>query len=265
MEVGGFGEEICSDEETKNQKLLKSAKDSETQTESPNTNEKASQKLIRLGKEFEKLMLKVNRNEVAIVMSEGLNTLRMRKILEGTRETNIQIEIFGPGGNKAKEKPQTSETALIKAGEKSYAKLLKKVKHHIWDYEEESWTEIMDIYTDPQNSTTTETEVMEELKRTTNQCQLIIKSLRAGKKDQLTATVEIHKENARILVRYEKIKIVWENCSVKERVDIIRCSNCLEHGHRSKECKGTISLRDTCLNCGATGHSPKKCGTESEG
>lgn len=108
---------------------------------------------------------------------------------------------------------------------------------------------------------TTETELVKALAEAVKVGEDWVKvlSLRAGRFEDKTAIVELPRNQAETLIAERRVKVGWLNCTVREHIEIQRCFNCLEHGHRARDCKVQTSRRDECLNCGQKGHRAKDC------
>lgn len=60
------------------------------------------------------------------------------------------------------------------------------------------------------------------------------------------------------LLAKSSLKIVYNLCYVREKINRPRCHRCLESGDIAKACKKT-DRRYMYANCGATGHVSKEC------
>lgn len=93
---------------------------------------------------------------------------------------------------------------------------------------------------------------------------IAVKSLRVGRYGEQTAVVEMPRAMGAQLTKLRTIKIGWVRCPIKELVKVLRCYNCLEHGHIARDCKAEVSRRDTCMKCGQPGHKVKVCPNEAK-
>lgn len=86
-----------------------------------------------------------------------------------------------------------------------------------------------------------------------------IKSVREGRYGEKTVIAEVPREQIMPLIGKKRLKIGWMEGTVKERIDIVRCFRCLEHGHKTLECKAQVDRSRDCIKCGRTGHKSKEC------
>lgn len=87
-----------------------------------------------------------------------------------------------------------------------------------------------------------------------------IKSIKTGKYEEQTAVIEVPKGQATTLIKKRKLGIGWTQCTVKERIQVIRCYRCLEFGHRTYECTAQEGRGEDCIKCGQKGHKSRDCG-----
>lgn len=88
--------------------------------------------------------------------------------------------------------------------------------------------------------------------------ELKVTSLRPGRDGNQTATLVTSKRIAAELLRRTKLRIGWTNCTIRERINVLRCYKCLEFGHTRTQCNNN-DKSDNCLNCGEGGHKAKEC------
>lgn len=88
-------------------------------------------------------------------------------------------------------------------------------------------------------------------------------SMRPAFGESQNATVEVEESLAETLLMGPPMNIGWQRCRLRERVDVIRCFNCKEVGHKREECTG-VSKIEECLRCGEKGHMVKECSEANE-
>lgn len=89
-------------------------------------------------------------------------------------------------------------------------------------------------------------------------CTDDVKALKTGQDGSITGVVLLPTKVANKLATGPKIKIGWSLCRVHVRIPMVRCSRCLEFGHRKHGCKGP-DRTNTCKRCWGLGHSSKDC------
>lgn len=87
-----------------------------------------------------------------------------------------------------------------------------------------------------------------------------IKPVRGGK---CTAVVLLPARVANELATGPRLRIGWAPCTIKIRIPMVRCTRCLDFGHRKRTCTGP-DREATCLNCWETGHAKKDCSAEAQ-
>lgn len=92
---------------------------------------------------------------------------------------------------------------------------------------------------------------------------LCIKTLYANRSGEQIATIETTRALAVKLLITPTIRIGWSNCRIKEKVIVLRCTNCLKVGHAAKYCRAKKSRDSKCLRCTQEGHNVKDCKNES--
>lgn len=110
------------------------------------------------------------------------------------------------------------------------------------------------------DSDTTKEELIEHLKTSHPGTRVEdIKAMKTGRGGSVTGVVVLPSKVANKLATGPKIKIGWSQCRVHVRISMIRCSRCLEFGHRKYGCKG-LDRTNTCKRCWGLDHSSKDCG-----
>lgn len=85
-----------------------------------------------------------------------------------------------------------------------------------------------------------------------------IKAIKQGYGGKSTAVVILPARAANELARGPRLRIGWASCSIRIRTPVIRCTRCLDFGHRKSACVGT-DRTGICLNCWKPGHTKKDC------
>lgn len=105
-------------------------------------------------------------------------------------------------------------------------------------------------------------EIESYIRQETRAYETIVRNLRTSRAGTQIATVSMPAKVADALLEAGDIKIGWYRCRVKEKIDIIRCYNCLHLGHHSDICKEP-KVDKRCLNCTQPGHLVKDCNNTS--
>lgn len=105
----------------------------------------------------------------------------------------------------------------------------------------------------------TEKELKEAIEKETGNGEGVnIKSMRPARGENQIATIETSPNFAKILTDKKRVKVGFVACRVRERVDVIRCYNCLEYGHHKSKCHNTAN-KIICIKCSREGHYAKEC------
>lgn len=200
------------------------------------------------------------RKEESVVAIKGGNSTYadlVKKIKENVNVNEIGVQI-----NKIR-RTEKGDVVLTVAGGEENAKTLKneiQKKHEDLEITTRSQGK-MNLFVMGMDTTTCEQDVKSGIATAQNieEAKIRVLSLRTGRYDEKTAIVELPRPQATRLLVARKVKIGWINCAVRERIEVPRCYNCLEHGHRTKDCKAQTSKKDECLNCGEKGHKAKTC------
>uniref|UniRef100_A0A8D8SPT8 CCHC-type domain-containing protein n=1 Tax=Cacopsylla melanoneura TaxID=428564 RepID=A0A8D8SPT8_9HEMI len=113
---------------------------------------------------------------------------------------------------------------------------------------------------------TTKEEILEAVNKKIGRDEtgkLSIQSLYSNRSGEQVATIETPKNLAAEILETPNIKIGWSSCRVKEKVSIVRCTNCLRMGHTGRACKSKKTQAARCLKCTQEGHTVKDCNNES--
>lgn len=107
----------------------------------------------------------------------------------------------------------------------------------------------------------TNEEIMSALKQKINvqEQDITIKYLYENRSGEQVATIGMSVDNAQKLIESGPIKIGWTMCRIKEKIRIVRCTNCLKMGHTQKACKSKKADTKKCLKCLQPGHESKDC------
>lgn len=110
------------------------------------------------------------------------------------------------------------------------------------------------------DAVTEKEEIAAEIRKATNvgDGEVTIKTLKPGGYGTQAATIEIPRGKAADIIRAGNIKIGWTRCTIKERVEIVRCFRCLNFGHKAQGCRGQ-NRADECVKCGEKNHKAKDC------
>ncbi|KAL7726808.1 hypothetical protein ACLKA6_001519 [Drosophila palustris] len=74
------------------------------------------------------------------------------------------------------------------------------------------------------------------------------------------ATLALQPSLATNLLDIKKVRIGWNLCQVRLKIEPKRCYRCMGYGHTSFQCKSEHPVpKETCFKCGDTGHTAKVC------
>lgn len=197
------------------------------------------------------------RNETIAIKAGGKSYADLLREVKG----GIDINKIGVKIRDVK-KSRTGDLLLTVEGDNKMAKTLQgEIKNKLSDMKVTRLGGGLINYILGIDATVTEKEVQREVGKSLGISSdlVVIRSLKLGKKAQKVATVELPRDKSYMLTRMGKIGIGWSMCSIKERVPVARCYNCLNFGHIASECKQAKNKEETCINCGVAGHRAKQC------
>lgn len=108
---------------------------------------------------------------------------------------------------------------------------------------------------------TTKQEICESLRKVLDMPSLnesIIRSIWKSYGGTQTAKISLPAA-ARKAIEFNKIKIGWSICRIREMVPLTKCFRCFEFGHTSRYCQSLVDRSRQCIKCGVEGHIAKDC------
>ncbi|CAL7932859.1 unnamed protein product [Xylocopa violacea] len=96
----------------------------------------------------------------------------------------------------------------------------------------------------------------QEKKKYAQQTKIAFKTGNKNNKDSCNIVLETSKEAREILIKKERIYIMWQCCRVQDYIVATRCYKCQGYGHTTKHCR---SEGDVCGHCAMAGHTFKNC------
>lgn len=198
-----------------------------------------------------------NKYDTLVINSQNKSYSEMLKAIRG----NINPEALGA---EIKSVRKRKDDSLLIVTEKEN---MEKLKNEINEKQELADIKIVEkkitMLVSGMDAVTTKEEIVEALKKKLgdeNEIDSItVKSLYANRSGDQNATVETTQSIAARLLVGSSIKIGWSSCKIKEKVSIIRCTNCLRFGHSARGCKAQRTTGTKCLKCSKEGHSVKDC------
>ncbi|XP_017478968.1 PREDICTED: uncharacterized protein LOC108368603 [Rhagoletis zephyria] len=73
-----------------------------------------------------------------------------------------------------------------------------------------------------------------------------ITGLRPAYAGTQTATISLPAPKAKKLIQLGKVKVGWDNCRIRERVQLKKCFKCLQYGHMSRNCGSSFDRSNQC-------------------
>ncbi|CAL7932766.1 unnamed protein product [Xylocopa violacea] len=101
----------------------------------------------------------------------------------------------------------------------------------------------------------------QEKKKYAQQTKIAFKTGNKNNKDSCNIVLETSKEAREILIKKERIYIMWQCCRVQDYIVATRCYKCQGYGHTTKHCR---SEGDVCGHCAMAGHTFKNCPNKSK-
>lgn len=103
------------------------------------------------------------------------------------------------------------------------------------------------------DAVTTENEIIDALNTYIKaEEEISYRGIRPSGRNKQIATLIGTDSLAKRLIQKEDIKIGWETCWIRERIQVTRCYTCLGIGHLAKTCKNALRI-NVCLKCGKYG------------
>lgn len=207
----------------------------------------------RTGRETEKRAP----NSTVTIKAEGKTYAELLKEVK----KEVDISKIGVGIKKIRKTGKGDLTLTVEGGKVEANVLSQEIKNKLENLDVTTRSNATTVYIMGMDITTTKNDVKVALTRETKveEREIEIKAIRPGKYEDSTAIVELPREVARTLINVGTIKVGWVKCAVREKVVVLRCYNCLEFGHRSKNCEANKARSEECINCGETGHRAKEC------
>ena len=75
-------------------------------------------------------------------------------------------------------------------------------------------------------------------------------------------TVAMQQEAADRILKMREIRIGYNWCTIRKRVNIAQCYKCWHYGHTAAECDEQADRGKDCRNCGRAGHKKRECNNE---
>ncbi|CAL7932936.1 unnamed protein product [Xylocopa violacea] len=96
----------------------------------------------------------------------------------------------------------------------------------------------------------------QEKKKYAQQMKIAFKTGNKNNKDSCNIVLETSKEAREILIKKERLYIMWQCCRAQDYIAATRCYKCQAYGHTTKHCR---SETDVCGHCATAGHIFKNC------
>lgn len=213
----------------------------------------------KVGEQAEVYKRRSPRTDALILKAEGKTYAEMlRAIKEAAPE--------GENGIKAAKKTRNGEVLLTMEGGRDKISTLKTA---ITNKVEGVQTRCIRkgetiLHLSNVDAITTREEVRTSIQRQINAAdiEIEIRSLRPTQRENQIATVAVDSDTAKKLLELGQLRIGFNTCRVRERVDIIRCYRCHGYGHVARACSAP-SRENLCLKCGTAGHKASECKGET--
>lgn len=156
---------------------------------------------------------------------------------------------------------KTKDESLLIVTEKDKTELLKKeIRDHSTITDLNISEKRCEIIITGMDAVTTVEEIKEALGKTldTENSELKI-SLYVNKSGSGVATLSAPRTVASKILDIKTLTIGWCRCRVKEKITIVRCTNCLKVGHIAKACRSKPLKAPKCLNCTKEEHLARDC------
>ena len=112
------------------------------------------------------------------------------------------------------------------------------------------------------DAVTTKSEVTEALKEAVGAAdaeRTRVGDLRPYYGSSQAVTVVLPQDAADKLMKMGEVRVGYNWCTVKKRVNLVQCYKCWHHGHTAAECEEEVDRGDDCRNCGRAGHQQRDC------
>ena len=112
------------------------------------------------------------------------------------------------------------------------------------------------------DAVTTKSEVTEALKEVVGPAdteRTRVGDLRPYYGSSQAVTVVMPQEAADKLLQKGEIRVGYNWCTVKKRVNLVQCYKCWHYGHTAVECEEEVDRGEDCRNCGRAGHRQRDC------
>ncbi|XP_060665565.1 uncharacterized protein LOC132797808 [Drosophila nasuta] len=90
-----------------------------------------------------------------------------------------------------------------------------------------------------------------------NQSSII--TIRRSYGSRQTASLRIPVDSAAKLLKAGKLRVGWNTCRIRRKIQPIRCYRCMEFGHIQSRCTAEADCSGNCYNYGEAGHQAKTC------
>lgn len=96
----------------------------------------------------------------------------------------------------------------------------------------------------------------QEAEKLRHQMKIAFKTGSKSNKENCNLVLETSREVRDMLIRKERLYIMWHCCQVRDFIVATRCFKCQGYGHTTKYCRST---NDICGHCAMAGHIFKDC------
>ncbi|CAL7932836.1 unnamed protein product, partial [Xylocopa violacea] len=101
----------------------------------------------------------------------------------------------------------------------------------------------------------------QERKKYSQQTKIAFKTGNKNNKNSCNIVVETSKDVRELLIKKERLYIMWQCCKVQDYIVATRCYKCQGHGHTTKYCRSEV---DICGHCAMAGHTFKNCPSKNK-
>lgn len=96
----------------------------------------------------------------------------------------------------------------------------------------------------------------EEIQKYKTQVKIAFKTGSKDNKDTCNLVLEVSKEAREVIIKRERLYIMWQCCHVQDFVAATRCYKCQAFGHTTKHCRAE---KEVCGHCANAGHGFRNC------